>query len=206
LDQALLKKVLLPVGDYHKGEIRELANKYGIRIAKKPDSQEICFIPDNNYKEFLTTHAGAKQSPGPIVNTEGKVLGNHEGIFNYTIGQRKGLGLTVGERLFVVDINPETNTVVVGSNSDVFSNSFTVTDFNWILGKTPSQAFSAQAMIRYNAKPQPAQINVEGQDRVTIAFDQAQRAITPGQSAVIYQDDEVLGGGVILARSITNRT
>ena len=205
LDQSLLDKVLFPVGDYHKDDIRALAKKFGLKIANKPDSQEICFIPDNNYKDFLTTHAGAKQKPGPIVDTEGKVLGNHDGVFNYTIGQRKGLGLAVGERLFVVDINPDTNTIVVGSNNQVYSESFVVSGFNWIQGTPPAGDFLAQAMIRYNALPQPAQVTVLTENKVNISFTQPQRAITPGQSAVIYQGDEVLGGGIIQTRVLASQ-
>lgn len=201
LDQQSINRILFPAGDYRKDEIRDLAHKYGLKIANKPDSQEICFIPDNNYKDFLTTHAGAVQKPGDIVDTRGKILGKHNGIFNYTIGQRKGLGLAVGEPVYVVDINPEKNTVVVGTNTEVFSTSFTVSDFNWITGFPPADSFSAQVMIRYNAAPQSADIEVEG-DYVRITFAKAQRAITPGQSAVIYLGDEVLGGGVIYSREI----
>jgi len=129
------------------------------------------------------------------------VLGTHTGIFNYTIGQRKGLGLALGEPMYVVDINPVNNTVVVGQNSDVFSSEFTVSDFNWICGRPPSAEFDAQAMIRYNALAHPAQIKVEG-DLVQIQFSAPQRAITPGQSAVVYDGDEVLGGGIILSRKL----
>lgn len=205
LDQAALERTLFPVGEYRKEEIRDLAHQYGLKIANKPDSQEICFIPDNNYKEFLTTHAGASQTPGDIVDTQGNVLGRHTGIFNYTVGQRKGLGLAVGEPLYVVDINARDNTIVVGKNLDVFSSEFTVADFNWVAGSAPSKdSFDAQVMIRYNAQPRPARITVLTDGTVRIEFDQAQRAITPGQSAVVYQGDEVLGGGIIWERSLGN--
>lgn len=199
LNQEQLAQILFPVGDYRKEEIRNLAAKFGLRIANKPDSQEICFIPDNNYKEFLTVHGGLQQEPGQIVDTQGNVLGTHTGIYNYTVGQRKGLGLATGEPLYVVDINRDDNTVVVGSNAEVFSRAFWVSDFNWTGGSPPAEEFRAEAMIRYNARPNPATIHVEA-ERVRIEFDQAQRAITPGQSAVVYHGEEVLGGGIILTR------
>lgn len=202
LDQDMLRKILFPVGEYRKDEIRALAAKYGLRIANKPDSQEICFIPDNNYKEFLMAHGGVRQKPGNIVDIKGNVLGTHTGIYNYTIGQRKGLGLAAGEPLYVVDLNPEDNTVVVGSNTDVFSSVFTVTDFNWISGGAPAKQFTAGVMIRYNSKSHPAEISLETENRVRVEFNQPQRAVTPGQSAVVYKDEEVLGGGIILSRVV----
>lgn len=202
LTQEMLARTLFPVGNYRKEEIRDLARQYQLRIANKPDSQEICFIPDNNYKQFLTTFAGVKDTPGDIVDTQGRILGTHTGIFNYTIGQRKGLGLATGEPMYVVDINPETNTVVVGRNLDVYSQEFTVTEFNWISGAPPAQQFSATVAIRYNAQAQPAQISVQPHG-VVVKFNEPQRAITPGQSAVIYSGEEVLGGGIILSRRIS---
>lgn len=202
LTQDMLSRTLFPVGEYRKEEIRALARKFQLRIAAKPDSQEICFIPDNDYKGFLTKYAGVQNTPGNIVDLRGNVLGTHTGIFNYTIGQRKGLGLAVGEPLYVVDINPENNTVVVGRNADVFSREFTVTDFNWISGAPPAEEFDASVMIRYNAPTHPARIYVSRQGQVRIVFAQPQRAITPGQSAVIYDGDEVLGGGIILSRQL----
>lgn len=201
LTQKVMAKIIFPLGSFCKKEIRQLARKYRLGIANKPDSQEICFIPGNNYKKFLTTFAGAKNIPGDIVDTRGEILGTHTGIFNYTIGQRKGLGLTRLEPMYVVDINPETNTVMVGSNLDVYCREFTVTELNWISGNPPAKEFSAEVMIRYNTQARPAQITV-GQKQVVIRFDQPQRAITPGQSAVIYVRDEVLGGGIILSRPL----
>lgn len=201
LNQEQLKHILFPVGEYRKDEIREIATRYELRIANKPDSQEICFIPDNNYKDFLTVHAGVEQKPGNIVDTQGNILGRHTGIYNYTVGQRKGLGLAVGEPLYVVDINREDNTVVVGSNAEVFSREFTVAEFNWISGSAPSSPFRAGVMIRYNAEPRPAMVFV-GDGNVRIEFNQAQRAITPGQSAVVYSGDVVLGGGIIASREV----
>ncbi len=201
LTQAMLARTLFPVGEFRKEEIRDLARKYKLRIANKPDSQEICFIPDNDYKQFLTTFAGVKNTPGNIVDTRGRVLGTHTGIFNYTIGQRKGLGLATGEPMYVVDINPETNTVTVGRNLDVFSREFIITEFNWVGGAPPAEEFSAEVAIRYNAAARPAQISVQP-NGVVVKFREPQRAITPGQSAVVYSGEEVLGGGIILSRKI----
>lgn len=204
LDQQALKRILFPLGDYCKTEIRGLAKKYGLKIADKPDSQEICFIPDKSYKDFLKASAGLRETPGKIVDLKGNVLGSHTGIYNYTIGQRKGLGLATGEPLYVVDINRENNTVVVGSNTEVFSREFTVSDFNWIAGAPPGANFKAKVMIRYNAPLHPALITVKEDGQVLINFARAQRAVTPGQSAVVYQGDEVLGGGIISWRILGN--
>lgn len=199
LTQGMLAKTLLPVGGFHKDEIRQRARLHRLPIANKPDSQEICFIPDNNYKEFLTNHAGATNTPGDIVDIQGRVLGTHTGIFNYTIGQRKGLGLVSEQPMYVVDINPEINTVTVGNNREVYSREFTVSDFNWISGAPPASQFSADVAIRYNSNAHPAQVSVEPPG-VVVRYSEPQRAITPGQSAVIYSGDEVLGGGIILSR------
>ncbi|HBS92393.1 MAG TPA: tRNA 2-thiouridine(34) synthase MnmA [Firmicutes bacterium] len=200
LNQDKLKKILFPVGDYRKAEIRELAKAYHLNIADKPDSQEICFIPDNNYKEFLIRQGGLPKIPGDIVDTKGNVIGSHQGVFNYTIGQRRGLGVARGVPLYVVDINAETNTVVAGSNEEVLCKTFTAAEFNWIAGSSPEDCFRAGVMIRYNALPQPAVLTVLAQGRVRIEFDQPQRAIAPGQAAVVYAGEEVLGGGKILTR------
>ncbi len=199
LSHGMLARILFPLGGFRKEEIRALAGQHQLPIANKPDSQEICFIPDNNYKEFLTTYAGASNTPGNIIDTQGRVLGTHTGIFNYTIGQRKGLGLASGQPLYVVDINPQTNTVTVGGNKDVYSREFTVSDFTWIGGAPPASQFSAAVAIRYNAPAQPANVLVESPG-VLVRFTEPQRAITPGQSAVIYSGDEVLGGGIILSQ------
>lgn len=195
-----LKKILFPVGDYRKEEIRELANIYNLNIAAKPDSQEICFIPDNNYKEFLLRQGGLPKIPGDIVDTKGSIIGSHTGVYNYTIGQRRGLGVSRGVPLYVVDINAETNTVVAGSNEEVLCKTFRASDFNWIAGSSPGKSFHAGVMIRYNARPQPAAVTVLTRGKVQIEFDQPQRAIAPGQAAVVYAGEEVLGGGKILSR------
>lgn len=195
-----LKKTLFPLGEYRKSEIRELAKTYQLDIADKPDSQEICFIPDNNYKEFLHRRGGLSETPGDIVDTKGNIIGSHRGVFNYTIGQRRGLGVSRGVPLYVVDINAETNTVVAGSNEEVMCKTFTAADFNWIACSCPGNRFHAQVKIRYNALPQPATVTVLAEGRVEIEFDQPQRAIAPGQAAVVYAGEEVLGGGKILSR------
>ncbi|MTI95164.1 MAG: tRNA 2-thiouridine(34) synthase MnmA [Firmicutes bacterium] len=199
LGQELLAKILFPVGEYTKDQIRAKASEIGLRVANKPDSQEICFIPDNDYKQFLELHGQVHSQPGDIVDQQGNVLGRHQGIHNFTIGQRKGLGISAEAPLYVIDINPETNQIVVGHNLEVFSRSFRVADFTWTSGVTPSAPFTAEAKIRYHADPHPAEVIPSG-DFVQIRFLEPQRAITPGQSAVVYDGEEVLGGGIILSR------
>lgn len=196
LDQHLLARVLFPLGEYRKEEIRAMAARHGLKIANKPDSQEICFVPDNNYKAFLEEHGGLKPVPGAIVDRRGNVFGQHQGVFNYTIGQRKGLGIATGEPMYVVEIDPEKNLVVVGSNQDVFSQEMLIEGFNWTMGSPPAREFGGEVQIRSHAQPAPGQIEIIG-DRVKVTFASPQRAVTPGQSAVLYSGDEVLGGGII---------
>lgn len=199
LGQHQLRRIIFPLGEYSKEQVRTLAKEMGLAVATKPESQEICFIPDDDYKAFLVEHAGLPPRPGPIVDTAGNELGRHSGVFNFTIGQRKGLGLAVGRPLYVVDIRPETNTVVVGENKDVFNRACSVKQFSWIAGTPPAPRFRAQVMVRYNARAEPAEV-VAGSSHVAVFFDSPQRAITPGQSAVVYQGEEVLGGGIIAGR------
>lgn len=192
-----LAKILLPLGEFSKTETRELAAKLNLPVAQKKDSQEICFVPDDDYKSFLQNlapNADAFKS-GEIVDTAGKILGRHCGIANYTIGQRKGLGIAAENPLYVVRIDAEANKIIVGSNAETFSKSLTVDSVHWIYKPDFSRSF--QAKIRYGNKFAACKI-AESENFLTVEFEENQRAVTPGQSIVFYDDDEVIGGGIII--------
>ncbi len=197
LTQQQLSHTLMPVGDYTKDEIREIAKEIGLSVASKPDSQEICFIHDNDYGKFLSDNSDKKIVPGKFLDTKGNVLGNHKGIVHYTVGQRKGLGIAFGKPMFVVAVNPENNTVVLGDDSEVFSETLTASDLNFISIEKPMDGMRVNAKIRYSAKEAPATINVIDENTIRVVFDTPQRAITPGQSVVFYDGDIVVGGGTI---------
>ena len=197
LDQQTLSQFLLPLGGLTKSETRQLATDFGFAVANKPESQEICFIPDNDYRRFLQERAPGLIKPGPYVAKDGTVLGMHKGFACYTIGQRKGLGIALGQPMFVTAIDPRTNRVTLSLESDVFSDYLSARDVNWLSGCTPSEPFQAMAKIRSTAAEQPATIIPLPGQRLEIQFAQKQRAISPGQSVVLYDGDTVLGGGVI---------
>ncbi|GAV24297.1 UDP-N-acetylmuramate--L-alanine ligase [Carboxydothermus islandicus] len=200
LTQEMLKRLLLPLGEYTKEQVRELARKYNLVTADKPESQEICFVPDNDYRKFLKERRGEDIKPGNFVDVNGRVLGQHQGYPYYTIGQRKGLGLALGKPYYVVDIRPETNEVVVGEAAEIFSPGLVASDLNFLWFDEIPERFEAQAQIRYNAKPQPAVVERIGENQVRVTFNEPQRAITPGQAVVFYRGDELLGGGTIEKR------
>ncbi len=197
LTQQQLEHILFPLGEFDKDETRRLAAELGLPVAEKPDSQEICFVKDDDYAEFLRERIPENFVPGPIVDTQGNVLGEHEGLPNYTYGQRKGLGITAPERLYVVDIRPESNTLVVGTADETRAPGLIATDINLIAQEKLLPGTPAQVKIRYNSPPRPAVLDPVNDDRVRVLFDHPPRAIAPGQSAVFYDGDEVLGGGVI---------
>jgi len=197
LTQEQLSRTLLPVGDYPKDKIREMAKEMGLSVASKPDSQEICFINDNDYGRFLSENSDKKIVPGKFVDTSGNVLGDHKGIVHYTVGQRKGLGMTFGKPMFVVALDVKNNRVVLGDDSDVFSNSLVASDLNFISIEKPVDGMRVGAKIRYSAKESPATIHVLDNDKIKVTFDVPQRAITPGQAVVFYDGDAVVGGGTI---------
>lgn len=197
MTQEQLKHTLFPIGNIKKTEVRGLAEENLFVNANKPDSQDICFVPDGDYAAFLKRYTGKKYKIGDFIDCEGNVLGEHKGIVNYTIGQRKGLGVAFGKPLYVTDIRPDDNVVVLGENEDLFSKSFIVTDFNWISGVVPVGEISCKVKIRYRQKEQPATVRPLSDGRVEIEFDEPQRAITKGQAAVLYDGDIVLGGGTI---------
>lgn len=197
LTQELLAHILFPLGELTKAEAREIAEKNGFVNAHKPDSQDICFVPDGDYAKVVEKLTGKTPEPGDFVDKEGNILGKHKGIINYTIGQRKGLGLAMGHPVFVCAICPENNTVVIGENEDLMKREVMVEDFNWISGEVPEGPVRCTAKTRYRMKDQPAVIYPLEGGGVKIVFDEPQRAITRGQSAVAYDGDVVLGGGII---------
>ncbi len=201
MTQEQLRHTQFPLGGLHKSEVRKLAEANGFVNAHKPDSQDICFVPDGDYARVIRLRTGRSYEEGNYVDTAGNVIGRHKGIINYTIGQRKGLGMAFGKPTFVVDIRPETNEVVLGSNEELFGTELIAGEFNWIAGEPPADSFSCKAKIRYRQEEQPATAAVLPDGRVHISFDKPQRAITPGQAAVLYDGDTVLGGGVIAKES-----
>ena len=194
LGQQELSHLLLPLGDCRKSEVRRLAARLGLPVASKPDSQEICFIPDGDCRSFLARRF--PQAPGDIVDTQGHLLGHHSGIAGYTIGQRQGLGLSAKRRLYVVDIDAQSNKLVVGGEEELFSNTLWATQVNWVSGKAPSKPLPVAAKIRYRSPKTEAMLWPQD-DGVGVAFSKPQRAVTPGQAVVFYQGEEVLGGGII---------
>jgi tRNA-specific 2-thiouridylase len=197
LTQAQLAKCLFPLGDYSKAQIREKAQKLGLKVADKPDSQEICFIPDQDYGRFIERYRPGAARPGNIVTETGQVLGRHRGIIHYTVGQRKGLGIAAPRPLFVTAIRPETNEVVVGEAETVFADRLTATNLNWVAWDKLEGERNVTAKIRYGAKPARALARPLSPTRVAVDFAAPQRAVTPGQAVVFYQDDLLLGGGTI---------
>ena len=185
-----------PLGELSKDEVRRIAEEHGFVNADKPDSQDICFVPDGDYAGFIERFDGAAPA-GDFVTIDGEVLGEHQGITHYTIGQRKHLGISVGKPIYVVKINAEDNTVVLGDESELFGTIATVGDFNWIAGEAPDQPVRCKAKTRYRHKEQPATAHQNEDGSVTVIFDEPVRAITPGQACVLYDGDIVLGGGVI---------
>jgi tRNA-specific 2-thiouridylase len=197
LTQAQLVAARFPVGHLTKEAVREHARRLGLVTADKPESQEICFIPDDDYRGFLRRRAPAAFRPGTIVDVQGAVRGHHAGIANFTIGQRRGLGLAGGEARYVVHLDPVTNTVTVGAAADLECDRLLATDVNLIAGETPPGPLRVEARIRHRHVPAAATVTVAGDRTATVVFDEPQRAITPGQSVVWYQGDLVVGGGVI---------
>lgn len=199
LSQEQLERLLMPVGEYTKDEIRALARSIGIDVADKPDSQEICFIPDNDYAGFIKDYTGKEIAEGNFVDTDGKILGRHKGIIHYTIGQRKGLNLSLGHPAFVVAIRPETNEVVIGTNEAVFSDTLYATDINYMgISELPKEGLTAVAKIRYAHAGANCKVTGAEDGTLKFVFDEPQRAITPGQAVVLYDGDKVLLGGTII--------
>lgn len=199
LNQEKLARTLFPIGNYDKDTIRSIAKEIGLEVHNKPDSQDICFIPDHDYKKFLKKHSDRNIESGNFVDISGRVLGQHKGIISYTIGQRKGLGITFGKPTYVVGINGDDGSIILGNNEDLFKASLLAKDVNFVEWNQDEieGPIDVYAKIRYAAKPSPARVTYIGKDRVRVDFEEAQRAITSGQSVVFYSEDRLLGGGII---------
>lgn len=223
LTQHQLKHTLMPVGEYTKDEIRAIAEKIGLPVANKPDSQEICFVANNDYAQFIEEYlsdennrkiieerrkkyladmdkAGYGFTPGNFVDTRGNILGRHKGLAHYTIGQRKGLNLALGKPVFVMELRPRTNEVVIGDADDVFTDRFYANNLNFMAIEDLKDEMEVTAKIRYSHKGARCTIKKTGEDEILCVFDEPQRAVTPGQAAVFYKDDYVVGGGTILGK------
>lgn len=220
LTQHQLSHTLMPVGEYSKEEIRALAAELKLPVASKPDSQEICFIPDNDYARFISDYLEEDNlqnsnvdndknsdkvelsgiTPGNFVNTAGEVIGKHKGLVHYTVGQRKGLGIALGQPVFVVELKPETNEVVIGNSNEVFSDRLYANNLNFMSIEDLEGEMEVEAKIRYSHKGAKCRIAKTAKDEVLCIFDEPQRAITPGQAVVFYQGDYVVGGGTIIRK------
>ncbi len=197
MGQEQLARTLFPVGEYPKAEVRRIACELGLDIANRKDSQDLCFLGNNDYRDFLGAHAPDLMTRGPIVSSEGEVLGEHRGLSNYTIGQRKGLGVSSNEPLYVLAMNTIKNALVVGTRGELGRDRLVAERFNWVGGAPPAVAVRAEVKIRYRSQAQMALVKPMGDNRALIEFDVPQQAVTPGQAAVVYQGDVCLGGGVI---------
>ena len=196
MTQQQLEHVLLPVGGFSKERVREIATELEVPVAAKPESQEICFIPDDDYPRFLQEYIPWAVRPGPILDKAGRVLGEHRGILFYTIGQRKGLGISAKEALYVVAIDRDRDAVIVGGKREVYGDELVASELNWVVGE-PERPIAAKAKIRYLHQEAEAVITPLGRDRAYVKFEEPQAAIAPGQAAVFYRDDTVIGGGII---------
>jgi tRNA-specific 2-thiouridylase len=199
MSQDRLAAAMMPLGEFSKSETRQMAADLGLSVANKPESQDICFVPFKRYTEFIELYAPEVLQPGPIVDRDGAVLGEHRGIALHTIGQRRGLGVATGQPLFVTGLEPATNSVVVGTADDLLRSSCTLEDVNWIAGEPPSEPLRAMGKARYRSHEVACTVRREGSG-LRVDFDQPQRALTPGQALVVYDGEYVLGGGTI-ARS-----
>jgi len=197
ITQEQLGRSLLPIGNLAKEKVREMARELELPVAAKPESQEICFIPDDNYSNFLKDYIPQVAKPGPILDEHGNILGNHRGILFYTIGQRKGLGISAKEPLYVITIEPERNAIVVSTKEKTLGNKLIASSLNWITIAKPTQPITAKAKIRYRPHEVEVTITPLDEDEVYVKFKEPQRAITPGQAIVFYDGDVVVGGGTI---------
>lgn len=198
LTQEQLSSTLMPVGSYTKDEIRKMAKELGLLVAEKPDSQDICFVPDGDYASFIeeTTDAGSR--PGNFVLSDGSVVGTHKGIIHYTVGQRKGLGLSLGHPVFVLEIQPDTNEIVVGTGEESLTRKVRARHINFMSVEDLPKKKRVFAKIRYNHKGAWCTAEKTGEDEILCTFDEPQRAVTPGQALVLYDGEYVLGGGTIV--------
>jgi tRNA-specific 2-thiouridylase len=203
LTQEQFSRTIFPLGGMTKPEVRELARQHGLALAEKPDSQEICFIPGGDYKRFLDAYLGERgealpDTSGELVTTNGAVIGEHHGIHNFTVGQRKGLGVATGSPLYVIQIKGDAGQVVVGPSEELYSRTLRVQRANLIAVEDLNEPMRVTAKIRHRHEPAPALLEKSGDKELVLTFDQPQRAITPGQAAVFYDGDVVVGGGWIV--------
>lgn len=198
LNQDKMKHALFPVGEYTKPEIRAIAEKHGLPTASRKDSQDLCFLAGEDYRNFLLRNAAETLRPGEIVTQDGRTLGEHNGLANYTIGQRKGLGVASPVPLYVLRKHAVTNTLVVGTQDELGSYELTARDVNWLSGEVPGEPFRAEVKIRYTAREAWATVTPLSGGQATVQFDGPQRDITAGQAAVFFHEDVVLGGGIIV--------
>jgi tRNA-specific 2-thiouridylase len=197
LNQAQLSSVMFPLGDLTKPQVRELARRFDLRVSEKDESQDLCFIADGDYRNFLRRHNPEALIPGDIVDTRGNVIGKHAGVASYTIGQRKGLGLAVGDPLYVIVLDRVRNQLVVGRADELGKRELAAQWVNWIAGEPPPSEFRATAKIRYRASEAPARVIPLEASRARVIFDEPLRDITPGQAVVFYDGEVCLGGGII---------
>ncbi len=203
LTQEQLSRTMFPLGGYQKAEVRAIAAERGLAIAVKPDSQEICFIPGGDYKQFITAYLGEQgeaipDTAGELVSTAGEVIGQHGGIHNFTVGQRKGLGVASPDPLYVIQIDHATHRVTVGADAEATTRTLRARDLNWIAIPALEGELRVRAKIRHRHEPAAATLRMVGDGEVEAVFDEPQRAVTPGQAAVFYDGDEVVGGGWIV--------
>jgi len=207
MGQAQLSRVLFPVGEYSKPDVRALAAKFGLPVAAKHDSQDLCFVADNDYRRFLSQHAPDAIKPGPIMLRNGSVIGEHTGLPNYTVGQRKGINLAWSEPLYVIGTDARRNALIVGTVAELGRDSLTANRVNWISSTPPTDPFRAEVKIRYKARPAWATITPLPDQRAAVTFDAPLRDITAGQGAIFYDGERCLGGGIIekLAQPISEQ-
>lgn len=197
LTQEQLRRTLMPVGDYEKSEIRNIAEKIGLPVASKSDSQDICFVPDHDYASFIKNETGKTYAPGNFVDEQGNILGQHKGLIHYTIGQRKGLGITAATPLFVKELRPETNEVVICKNEELFTDTCILSNVNYMAEVQIPEGTRAIGKVRYSHAGAPCTLYPMENGMLRCVFDEPQRAMTPGQAGVFYQEDHVLCGGTI---------
>ena len=196
LGQEELGRVLFPIGGYRKGEVRRLAREMGLPMAEKPDSADICFLPTEDYRDFIAQRV--PQAEGDLVGSDGAVVGRHRGVAGFTIGQRRGLGVALGEKRFVTAIDPERNIVTIGGEEELLSDALTAESIRWVAGHPPGDEFEAEVKTRYRMPAQPAVVRATA-GGAEVRFRESQRAVAAGQAVVVYRNDEVLGGGIITA-------
>ncbi len=199
LKQKELRKLMFPLGSLKKDEVRDLARNLNLKLAEKPDSTGVCFVPSGNYRDYLISQDAFTEKEGDIVNTEGEVLGKHRGIYSFTVGQRRGLGIATGKPMYVVGLEPKENRVIVGEEDKIYSNKLIAENISWVtdIPEGNNQQIEVKAKVRYRHKEDDALITMKSDTDAEIEFKNPQRAITPGQAVVLYKDDKVLGGGWI---------